>query len=49
MCVEVPTGSIVVINYARGIDIAHDEIRVAISIEIRGYHRVRHTFFVFPY
>jgi hypothetical protein len=49
MRVEVPAGSVVVINFARGIDIADDEIRADISIEIHGYHRVRHTFFVFPY
>jgi hypothetical protein len=36
--VELPAGAIVVINYARSIDIADDEVRTAISILIRRYH-----------
>ena len=40
---EVPAGSVVVINYTRGMDRTDDEIRVAISIEIRGNHRVRQS------
>jgi hypothetical protein len=37
VCVEVPAGSIVVINHARSIDVAHYEIRVAIATKIGGY------------
>ena len=46
---EVPAGSVVVINYAWCIDVADDEIRVAVSIEIRGYHRVRHSIRTFSF
>jgi hypothetical protein len=38
MRVEVPAGSMVVINHAKGIDVARDEIRGAISIQIRRHH-----------
>ncbi len=41
MRVEVLAGSIVVINHARSVDIADDEIWTPISVQIRGYHRVR--------
>ncbi len=40
MGVEGPAGSVVVIDYAGGIDVADYKIRTAISVEIRGRHRV---------
>lgn len=36
MRVEVPARSIVVINHARGIDVAHDQIRVAEPLRTSG-------------